>query len=73
MAKKKQAPAPDSVLVTAAKTIGAAAGKMAVAVGVATPPGAEGDETGQEEQEGNISLSPGAEGHREPSEEDCAR
>jgi hypothetical protein len=38
MAKKtKTQESPDSVLVTAAKTIGAAAGKLAASVGVTTP------------------------------------
>jgi hypothetical protein len=38
MAKKKETQAPpDGVLVVAAKTIGAAAGKIAAAVGVAAP------------------------------------
>jgi len=40
MAKKKetQAKAPDGVLIAAAKTIGAVAGKVAAAVGVTVPP-----------------------------------
>ena len=38
MARKKETQeSPDGALVTAAKTIGAAAGKIATAVGVATP------------------------------------
>jgi hypothetical protein len=36
--KKKTEESPDSILVTAAKGIGAAAGKVAAAVGMATPP-----------------------------------
>jgi hypothetical protein len=39
MSKKKETePAPDSTLVSAAKTIGATAGKIAAAVGVSAPP-----------------------------------
>jgi hypothetical protein len=40
MAKKKdtQEVSPDGVLATAAKTIGATAGKIASAVGISTPP-----------------------------------
>ena len=37
MAKKKLPPKPEGVLVTAAKAIGATAGKLAVAVGAVTP------------------------------------
>ena len=40
MAKKKEAKeeAPEEVLVTAAKSVGTVAGKIAAAVGLATPP-----------------------------------
>jgi hypothetical protein len=37
MTKKKKAPEPDGILVTTAKTIGAAAGKIAAAAGIAPP------------------------------------